>query len=363
MPSHQNAFVIYDYQTSLKQAHGLNEKTIDAALRHIRQFEEATGNVDFSQVSRDEIIAYKDIIRAKAEEEGSLSASTVVHSLGTLKAFFSWLSKQPSFGKMPRDLPDYFTPPKRLVKIANAATEKYVPSVDEIRTLIAAAPINTIQQRRDRAMIAFLYLTGVRDGALITLRIKHVNISRKMVFQDAKEVATKASKTMRTAWFPVGEDIETIVVDWLAELRNLGARDDDPIFPRAFKKHWGELKEVRFDFLASATPVRHMMKAAAEAAGTRYFRPHAIRSTIARMIERWGATAEERKALSQNLGHEDYRTTLVYYGALDEDHQHALVESIRNRGEVDPHLDILQPFSKAPDNIRTAMFALLEPYR
>ncbi len=363
MPSDENAFVIYDYQANLEQARGLNDKTIAAALRHIRQFEEATGNVDFSQISRDEIIAYKDIIRAKAEEEGSLSASTVVHSLGTLKAFFSWLSKQPRFGKMPRDLPDYFTPPKRLVKIANAATEKHVPSADEIKTLIAAAPVNTVLQRRDRAMIAFLYLTGVRDGALITLRIKHVNVLRKMVFQDAKEVATKASKTMRTAWFPVGEDIETIVVNWLAELRGLGARDDDPLFPRGFKKHWGELKEERFDFLASATPVRHIMKAAAEAAGTKYFRPHAIRSTIARMIERWGATAEERKALSQNLGHEDYRTTLVYYGALDDDHQHALIESIRNRGEVDPHLDILQPFSRAPDNIRTAMFALLQPYR
>jgi integrase len=363
MPSHQNAFVIYDYQTNLKQAHGLNDKTIDAALRHIRQFEEAMDNVDFSQVSRDKIIGYKDILRSKAEEEGSLSASTVVHSLGTLKAFFLWLSKQPSFSKMPRDLPDYFTPPKRLVKIANAATEKYVPSADEIRALIAAAPINTVQQRRDQAMIAFLYLTGVRDGALITLRIKHVNVSRKIVFQDAKEVATKASKTMRTAWFPVGEDIETIIVDWLAELRGLGAQDDDPLFPRGFKKHWGELKEVRFDFLASATPVRHMMKTAADSAGTQYFRPHAIRSTIARMIERWGATAEERKALSQNLGHEDYHTTLVYYGALDEDHQHAIVESIRNRGEVDPHLDILQPFSKAPDSIRKAMFLLLEPYR
>lgn len=176
-------------------------------------------------------------------------------------------------------------------------------------------------------------------------------------------MATKSSKTMRTAWFPVGEDIETIVVDWLTELRGIGARDDDPLFPRGFKKQWGELKDVRFDFLASATPVRHMLKVAAKNAGTRYFRPHAIRSTIARMIERWGATAEERKALSQNLGHEDYRTTLVYYGALDEDHQHALVESIRNRGEVDSHLDILQPFSKAPDNIRTAMFALLQPYR
>ncbi|MCB5203520.1 tyrosine-type recombinase/integrase [Neorhizobium sp. T786] len=363
MPSHQNAFVIYDYQTKLKQAQGLDDKTIDAALRHIRQFEEATGNVDFSQVSRDQIIAYKNNMQTKAEEEGTLSASTVVHSLGTLKAFFLWLSKQFAFTKMPRDLPDYFTPSKRLAKIAKAATEKHVPTADEIRMLIAAAPANTVLQRRDRAMIAFLYLTGVRDGALVTLRVKHVDTSRKLVFQDAKRVATKASKTMRTAWFPVGEDIEKTVIDWLEELRDLGAQDNDPLFPRGFKKHWGELKEVRFDFLASAAPVRHVMKAAAEAAGTKYSRPHAIRSTIARMIERWGATAEERKALSQNLGHEDYRTTLVYYGALDEDHQHALVESIRNRGEVDPHLDILQPFSKAPDNIRTAMFALLEPYR
>lgn len=362
MTSHNNAFVIYDYQIHLRQARGPDDKTIDSALRHVRQFEKVTSQKDFNQIGKAEIGAYKDVLTARADAEGSLSASTVVHSLGTLKAFFSWLAKQPGFAKMPLDLPEYFTPPKRLVKIANAPTDKYVPSVEAIRTLIAAVPAETFLQRRDRAMIAFLCLTGVRDGALVTLRLKHIDTTRKLIFQDAKDVATKASKTMRTAWFPVGDDFEKIVIEWLQELRSQGAEDDDPLFPRGFRKHWGEVKVRRFEFLGSAAPVRKILKAATGTAGMEYFRPHAIRSTIAKMIERWGATAEERKALSQNLGHDEYRTTNVYYGTLDEDHQHALVDAIRIRGEVDPHLDILRPFSKAPDHVRSAMLTLLKPY-
>ncbi|MGF9693731.1 tyrosine-type recombinase/integrase [Rhizobium sp. 0TCS1.26] len=363
MTSHQNAFAIYDYQKYLNEARGLHEATIDAASRYIRQFEDFTGGIDFARVSRTQIISFKESIRQKAEDENCLSPSTVVHSLRALGAFFSWLVTRPEYGKLARDLPDYFTPSKRLVKIANAPTDKYVPSVDEIRKLIAASPRDTLLQRRDRAIIAFLYLTGVRNGALVTLRLKHVDTAQKLVFQDAREVATKASKTMRTAWFPVGEDFEEIVINWVAELRGIAAKEDVPLFPRGFRKEWGASKDECFEFLSSTDPVRKIIKAAAAVAETVYFRPHAIRATIGRNIERWGATAEERKALSQNLGHERYVTTREFYGALPEDQQHALIANIRDRGEVDPQHDILQPFARAPENIRTALIEILKPYR
>ena len=54
-------------------------------------------------------------------------------------------------------------------------------------------------------MVAGLVLFGVRDGALISLRLKHVDIERKQVFQDAREVKTKFSKTSIVDWFPIGE--------------------------------------------------------------------------------------------------------------------------------------------------------------
>jgi integrase len=60
-------------------------------------------------------------------------------------------------------------------------------------------------KRRDRALVAFTILSGARDGAIISLRLKHVDIERGMIEQDAREVRTKRAKTITTWFFPVGD--------------------------------------------------------------------------------------------------------------------------------------------------------------
>ena len=69
-------------------------------------------------------------------------------------------------------------------------------------------PERTDIERRDRAFIAFTAITGVRDGALISLRAKHVDPVRLRVLQNPNEVATKASKRIDTFFFPVSEPCE-----------------------------------------------------------------------------------------------------------------------------------------------------------
>ena len=73
----------------------------------------------------------------------------------------------------------------------------------------------------------------MRDGALISLRVKHVDPARLRVIQNPKEVATKASKRIDTFFFPVSDTCEQIVVEWLRYLREaLLFSDDDPLFPK-----------------------------------------------------------------------------------------------------------------------------------
>jgi integrase len=45
-------------------------------------------------------------------------------------------------------------------------------------------------EMRNRALIAFTFLTGVRDGALASLKLKHVRLTEREVVQDAREVKT-----------------------------------------------------------------------------------------------------------------------------------------------------------------------------
>src|SRR6185312_16962867 len=85
---------------------------------------------------------------------------------------------------------------------------------------------------RNRAVVAFTVLTGARDGAIASLNCKHVDVVEGKIVQDAREVRTKFSKTFTTWFFPVGEDIRQIVVDWVQYLDTLPLfGPTDPLFP------------------------------------------------------------------------------------------------------------------------------------
>jgi len=107
-----------------------------------------------------------------------------------------------------------------------------VPTPEQIESVLERSPVATVVDLLNRAIVAFTWLTGVRDGALVTLKLRHVDLAKQLVDQDPREVKTKNSKQLRTTFFGVGGSAERIVVDWIAELR----RDhlwgnDDPLFP------------------------------------------------------------------------------------------------------------------------------------
>src|SRR3546814_19333235 len=80
-------------------------------------------------------------------------------------------------------------------------------------------PTGTAIEIRNRALVAFALLTGARDGALASFRLKHVDLLQGRVDQDARDVKTKASKPFATCFFPVGGKALPIVRDWCHSLR------------------------------------------------------------------------------------------------------------------------------------------------
>ena len=332
--SRTNASIVYLYQGELRHGKGFHPKTIDDILRHIWQFEEHLGSVDFRSVTLRMIEEFKDKLISRASKSGKegLSASTIVHTFGNLKAFFSWLSNQEGYRRaITAQLYNHFNSPRYLIELAGAAAPKFVPSADQLRAMLEVMPASAPAQRRDRAIVAALFLFGVRDGALISLRLKHVDIDRKQVFQDAREVKTKFSKTSFVDWFPVGADIERIVVEWIEELRAMGAEDDAPLFPTTPFKPWIGGHSIELEFLTTAAPARRVLRKAAAAAGVPYFKPHAIRSTVAKLFDEWASSLRDMKALSQNLGHEQMSTTSKYYGDVDPEVKRELFHKMRQK--------------------------------
>jgi integrase len=92
---------------------------------------------------------------------------------------------------------------------------------------------STRSELRNRALAAFAILTGARDGALASLKLKHVDLAQGHVFQDGRTVTTKRGKSITTWFLPVGELPLRIVTDWIGHLRGaLLWSNDDPLFPK-----------------------------------------------------------------------------------------------------------------------------------
>ncbi len=81
------------------------------------------------------------------------------------------------------------------------------------------APTGTAIELCSRALLAFALLTGIRDGALASFRLKHVDLAQCRLDHDVRDVKTKASKTFDTWFFPVGGEALPIVKDWCHYLR------------------------------------------------------------------------------------------------------------------------------------------------
>ncbi|RED17715.1 tyrosine-type recombinase/integrase [Parasphingopyxis lamellibrachiae] len=343
----QNTRIKREYFQYLKEAMRRDEASIDAVAKALSRFEEANGFKDFRKFHREQAVAFKRKLDSQiALRTGKPLARATVHStLSALRAFFIWLAGQPGYkSKLAYGDADYFNLAEKDVRIAKAARQKPVPTLEQVHHVLATIPAGTDIERRNRALIAFTILTGARDGALASLKLKHVDLGEGVAHQDARDVRTKASKSFSTWFFPVGSDALQIVTDWCQHLRDaLLWGDDDSLFPKTqigldegggfqpvglCREHW-----------SGAGPIRTIFKAAFEAAGLPYFNPHSFRNTLAQLGERKCKTPEAFKAWSQNLGHEQVLTTFTSYGKVPAQRQAELIRGFRYTEQDDPLLD------------------------
>jgi integrase len=203
------------------------------------------------------------------------------------------------------------------------------------RAMLDAIPREAEIDKRDHALIAFTILSGARDRAIVSLRLKHIDIERGMIEQDPREVHTKRAKTFTTWFFPVGDDIRQIVIDWVEFLREQkGFGPDDPLSPKTKVVNGDDLQfqaiSVDREPWSNANRVREIFREAGARAGLPYFNPHLFRDTLVQVAYDLKLDAEAFQAWAQNLGHESCLTTFSSYGTIPPARQ---AEIIRRLGE------------------------------
>lgn len=323
------------YFAYLAEAQGYSDQSIDAVAKSIARFEAYTRCKEFKAFHIEQARAFKrDLAEQRSGRSGEpLSKATLYATLTALKRFFVWLAGRPGYkSRIAYADAEYFNLSTKDTRIAKATRPAPVPILEQITHVIRSLPATTDIERRDRALIAFTILTGARDGAIASFKLKHIDVAEGKIDQDARDVQTKFSKSFVTTFFPVGADIRVMVVDWVNYLRQEKLWGlDDPLFP-ATKVAMGEC--LRFEAAGldrkhwrSAGPIRTVFKEAFASAGLPYFNPHSFRKTLALLGGQRCRTPEEYKAWSQNLGHEHVLTTFCSYGDVSSYRQTEIIRS------------------------------------
>ena len=322
------------YFIFMKEAKRHSEASIDCIAKAIIRFEQYNKFKDFKAFHFNQAVGFKNsLLTQKSLKTGdNLSKSTINGTCNHLKVFFQWLAQQTGYkSRFNYTDADYFNLSEKDTRIAGAKRKKPVATLEQITHVLEKMPNVTDLEKRNRALMAFTILTGARDGAIASFKIKHVDLVMGSVFQDAREVKTKFSKTFTTYFFPVGE--LPIQTEWVGHLKTeLLFSHDDPLFP---KTKVANTKDKKFsacgvlkEHWSTANPIREVFKRAFEKAGVQYFNPHSFRDTLVRIGEQLCQSPEEFKAWSQNLGHQGVLTTLYSYGDVPDYRQAELIKKL-----------------------------------
>ena len=291
---------------------------------------------DFRTFRKEQATAFK---RHLADHDsratgGKLSKATQLATLAHLKRFFQWLAIQPGYkAKIHYADAEYLNFSDKDTRVATARRPPRVPTLEQVQHVIRTMPATTEGDQRDRALVAFALLTGARDSALASMCLGHVDLKAGSVFQDARTVKTKFSKSYTTFFFPVGDDVQAIFDDWVRHLRDVRLwGNDDPLFPATRVEPGADLqfRSVGLERAGwdTAGPIRAIFKRAFESAGLPYYNPHSLRKTLVKLGMEICPSPEAFKAWSQNMGHDGVLTTFSSYGEVSHDRQAELIKGL-----------------------------------
>ena len=217
----QNERLKREYLGYLREAEGYDEATLDKVSASLLIFEEALGFKSFKAFHRDWAATFKAHLKSRKNKrtDKPLGLSTRDGILRDVKGFFHWLASQPGFkSRLTYHDVRYFNNNAKDARAAHAQRPKHYPTLAQCAHAFRHMPEGTVIERRDKAMFALWLMTGARAGALATFRIQHVDLIEGVIYQNGREVRTKAAKSFETWYFPVDPPYRAFSEAWFTEL-------------------------------------------------------------------------------------------------------------------------------------------------
>ena len=155
----------------LKNADGRCDSTVDCVESAILLWQEFSRDEDFAFYNADKGIAFKNWLSKRETHGKRLSLVTYRAYLRHLRKFFTWLVREPGYkNRIKPNAIDYLKITEREERMASQSVPRNYPSLEYVRQLVEAIVIHNEIDLRDRAMISFTLLTGMRDKAIASCR-------------------------------------------------------------------------------------------------------------------------------------------------------------------------------------------------
>lgn len=323
-----NERIKYKYRLHIRRAMQRDEKTILAALKHIRDFEIFIKFKGFE--SFNETIADKYI---QSMFDSKKSLSYISDNIRALKDFLKWLERQNGYRtKINYNHIDYLNISNNQRKEAKAKEYKKSYKFEQIIEAVRKMPDQTITEKRNKAIISLQALCSLRVSELRTVKLKNLieEEGAYFIYVCPKSMKTKFAKTRHVNFVTLPDDIIANVINWRDYLQSLGFKDSDPLFPK-IDNTFSALnlleQSVKREAIKSDTTIRDVFKKAFVNAGFPYLNPHSFRHTLARYAQ--NQSPAFLNAVRQNLGHSSIDTTLSSYGQLSVEEQRRVMNDVQ----------------------------------
>ncbi|MBN8827131.1 MAG: tyrosine-type recombinase/integrase [Sphingobacteriia bacterium] len=324
-----NERIKHDYFDKVIHRFGKNEKTRDLIISALLVFEEFNECKDFKLFSYQEAKEFKKYLLTRYSHSIQMAHRVITY----VKEFFLWLKEQNGYKKLYYDDIKALQLSLKDQEKAKRTKPKDYLEAEKWQDLILSLDPHTEVDVRGRAMLACLLLTGIRVEALISLRIGDVNFARGYIFQDSTHVKTKFSSSNKTNLLQFKPRIKQILVEWVELLRSeYGFSNDDPLFPRISVSINDGLQFQRSgfvkEFLVSTSIVNQELSKQLEKANIGHYTAHTIRNSLIALFMEFDLTAEQLKAVSQNISHKSLDTTLNSYYTVHEHRKDKIIEEL-----------------------------------
>lgn len=256
-----------DMFLSRKSAAGLSKKSIDQYQYHISRLL-GYYNRRVQDITEQDIFEYIRLFKeCRKASNCYLSVMRRVFS-----SFFGWLCRKGYIEKNPVEGVD-------TIKVEKKVRKEF--SYSELEKLR-----NACTNKRDRAIIEFMFSTGVRVGELVRLKRDDVNLVERKAVVYGKGAKEREVYLTETAML------------YLKDYLSSRSDDSEILFP-----------SLRGCNQMNVSGVQHLYKRLGEKSGIKNAHPHRMRRTTATHLLNAGMPIEEVKII---LGHEKMDTTLTY---------------------------------------------------